>query len=102
MFIENTEKSNLANDGTFFGKSGVAEDEATGQGDGTAGKKTAPQDRPKCLLCLIRLVVFSVERVQVQKRCLAAKSLNDTARPDQSKLRLEFLRVFPRFEFGRI
>ena len=33
MFVEGTEKSNLANDGTFFGKSGaVAEDEATGQG----------------------------------------------------------------------
>ena len=58
MFIENTEKSNLANDGTFFGKSGVAEDEATGQGDGTAGKKTAPQDRPKCLLCWNPIQVF--------------------------------------------
>ena len=46
MFVEGTEKSNLANDGTFFGKSGaVAEDEATGQSDGTSGKKKARRDR---------------------------------------------------------
>ena len=52
MFVEGTEKSNLANDGTFFGKSGmVAEDETTGQSDGTTEKKKALQDRPKLLLC---------------------------------------------------
>ena len=66
MFVEGTEKSNLANDGTFFGKAGaVAEDEATGQSDGTSSKKKARQDRPR-MVALLDPRIF-VELFQVRR-----------------------------------